>query len=65
MRELFTLLQAAGKHLNALTFFAGVFVGGGVVVLFVVVCSYISRFWKPILLLSAVTAAVSLFLLAI
>lgn len=65
MNELFTLIQAITKHLNMLTFLSGVLVGGGAVVLFVVVCSYVSRYWKPILLLSAVTAAVSLLLLAL
>ena len=60
--QLFTELF---KHLDAATFGAGVVFGVALSIAAIVVINYILRFWKPILILSAVVTALSLLLLAI
>lgn len=58
------LFEEITKNLNAATFGAGVIFGVALSIAAVVVVSYVLRYWKAVLILSAVTAAVSLFLLA-
>ena len=59
-----TIFSELTKNLNTGVFFAGVIFGGALVVSFVVVCSYISRYWKQALLLTAITATAALVALA-
>ena len=60
-----TFFNELFKHVDAATFGGGVVFGVALSIACYEVGAFISRHWKTVLILSAVTAAFSLFLLAI
>lgn len=59
------LFEELMKNLNGATFGAGVVFGIALSIAAVVVCSYVLRYWKAVLIISAVVTSAALLMLAI